>query len=159
MHPASRREDYVQVARLFLERGTNVQVSGKRQLDPITFGFTKRTYRTCGHASRARCQRERPGRGRDPTDRPHYIRRRSGATRKVVRMLLKHGDDVSAHKNLGLTPSLLAFRSRNVEVVQILLEYGAEATARDGDSSTLRCIWRYSGDVRSLACFWGTVRT
>jgi ankyrin repeat protein len=47
-------------------------------------------------------------------------------------MLLKHGDDVSAHKNLGLTPSLLAFRSGNVEVVQILLEYGAEATARDG---------------------------
>jgi ankyrin repeat protein len=71
-------------------------------------------------------------------------------------MLVEHGADVSACNNLGLSPSLLASRSGNVEDVQILLEYGVDATARDGDKSTARC----GGDMRrSLACLWSTVRT
>ena len=83
---------------------------------------------------------------------------------ELVRMLLEHGADVSVRNNLGLTPSLLASRSRNVEVIRIHLERGADATAvrdRGTRSSRLRCIWRCGEDVRRLrrlrACFWSVV--
>ena len=80
---------------------------------------------------------------------------------ELVRMLLEHGADVSVRNNLGLTPSLLASRSRNVEVIRIHLERGADVTAvRDRGTRTgrLRCIWRCGGDVQRLrACFWSVV--
>jgi cytohesin len=58
---------------------------------------------------------------------------------ELVRTLLEHGADVSVRNNLGLTPSLLASRSRNVEVIRIHLERGADVIAvrdRDEDGST-----------------------
>jgi ankyrin repeat protein len=55
---------------------------------------------------------------------------------ETVRLLIKHGADVTANDDNNSTPLHLASSKGSIETVQILLEYGADVTARDGKHMT-----------------------
>ena len=55
---------------------------------------------------------------------------------ETVRLLIKHGADVTAHDEAQLTPLHLASSCASAETVHLLIEHGANVTARDGRHRT-----------------------
>ena len=54
----------------------------------------------------------------------------------TVRLLIKHGADVSVQDHTHLTPLHLAALSGSSETVRLLLEHGADITVLDGNHKT-----------------------
>ena len=54
----------------------------------------------------------------------------------TVRLLIKHGADVSARDKTHSTPLHLAAQAGSPETVRLLLEHGADVTALDGRHKT-----------------------
>ncbi|MGO9116839.1 MAG: ankyrin repeat domain-containing protein [Desulfomonilaceae bacterium] len=55
------------------------------------------------------------------------------AAQEIGRILLDQGADVNAFDSLGRTPLMCAVDKRNVDLVKILLERGADATRRNSN--------------------------
>ena len=55
--------------------------------------------------------------------------------KEVVELLLRHGADVNAKTNKGVTPLHIAVLS-NIEIIEMLIRYGADVNAVDGEGNT-----------------------
>ena len=60
----------------------------------------------------------------------------SGVRTDTVRLLIKHGADVSVPDKTHSTPLHLAALSGSSETVRVLLEHGADITVLDGSHKT-----------------------
>jgi ankyrin repeat protein len=62
--------------------------------------------------------------------------KRSIAHTETVRLLIKHGADVTAQDEACSTPLHLASSHGSADTVRLLIEHGADVTAKDGDHRT-----------------------
>ena len=69
-----------------------------------------------------------------------------------VRLLIKHGADISIQDKTHSTPLHLAALSGSCNTVHLLLEHGANATILDGSQRTLLHLASYPVSATSAYC-------
>ncbi|KAH8980408.1 ankyrin repeat-containing domain protein [Lactarius akahatsu] len=57
-------------------------------------------------------------------------------TNRMMRLLIRHGADVTAQDDAHSTPLHLASSKGSVETVEMLIQHGADVNAQNGDQST-----------------------
>ena len=132
LHMASLKVN-AEIVRLLIEHGADVTVKNQTQSTPLHLASSWVNART---PTWTRCSTDMNG--QDDSDQRFCERNPEWCLLKAetVRLLIKHGADVTARDEAQSTPLHLASSRASTESVGLLIEHGASVTARDGNHRT-----------------------
>ena len=130
------QEDGIRVARLLLEHGADVNTRRKDHWTPLHhasyFGNVEIVRLLLEHGANSEANAEGDMKPLHQVSYGKYKSQQDGV--RVARLLLEHGADVNTRRKDHWTPIHLASYFGNVEIVGLLLDYGADPEANaEGD--------------------------
>lgn len=115
---------FAEIVQLLIEHGADVTAQNETHLTPLYLVSSLVRATTSSLLVHARTDTGRQ-------DDRGYERPMSIAKAETMRLLIKHGADVTTHDDAYSTPLHLASSQGSTETVQILLEHGADVSAQD----------------------------
>lgn len=128
----------MEVARVFLEHGADMEARGRRRIGSTAFGFAEGTCGTCGHVQFLERGADVMVQDKEGST-PLHLASRWGRV-EATHMLLERGASVNVQDEDGLTPLHPASFRGHAEVVRMLLEHGADASAHNTTPEVVRIL-------------------